>query len=83
MMAIKIKVEDMVWDADESDAKYIRDLPTSFEVKVKDEHITDCFNGKFSPETDELVWKSIEEIYPWCIAQCSYKFIVANGEESL
>ena len=81
MMAIKIKVEDMVWDADESDAEYIKDLPTSFEVDMKEEDIADYLNGDEIYE--ELVWKSIEEIYPWCIAQCSYKFIVVNGEESL
>ncbi len=80
-MPIKIEVRNMEWDAGEFVVDD-KDLPpTSFEVMVDDEDIVGHFNGGVSSEIDQLVWKTIEGIYPFCISNCNYKFVaVGRGE---
>ena len=82
-MTIMLKVRNMVWD---EDPDLPHDIPTSFQIEVKEEDIADLLNEVEKENIvwehrQEMVWKIIENFWPWRVSGFDYEFIAVNEEE--
>ncbi len=79
-MTMILKVRNMVWDGDESDAETIKHLPTKFEMKLNEPIIRYLLNKMDDPHN--FITEIIEDEYPWCNAGYhQYKFDIRKEEE--
>ncbi len=75
-MAIQLKARNMLWDADGSDEGYIKALPTTFAIDIRDKDIAYWLTDSIEEFGMQNLYQLIEEKSPWCFSYGEFMFAV-------